>query len=157
MNIANRYSLPSNIREVKIHAKYDGVDKHSEYRGLNDLNYNQVFNFKMLSLDKEITIEICDQRNVLGEAHIPLRQISNQEDIDLALNICDVSDKENLLFVLNLKLTVIASFFKLYELKYLKSEREIERLNGSLIKLYGVLDNLNGKFYTNFIQIFITN
>jgi hypothetical protein len=155
INVITKMALPKNSKNIMIKLRLGDLSKTTNSRHINDLNFNENFEFLIDSIENPLNIEIFNDNSAisLGEATIPLQQITNQEDNEVSLEVNDhVTNK--ILFVINLKISLLLSYYKLYQDKFIICEAECAKLSASIEKLSSVLDNLSGKYILNMIEPF---
>ncbi|MFN9954564.1 MAG: hypothetical protein ACK55I_15825, partial [bacterium] len=105
----NNTALLKNSKKLNIKIKFDDSIKSTSSRYLNDLNFIQeIFEYNVESLDSIINIVVYEENSInsIGDANIPIKHITNQEENEINLEINDHKNNRTI-FIINLKVTII--------------------------------------------------
>ncbi len=138
--------MKKSIKNVYIKLKLENVVRSTEHRGANDLEFNDKLEFPLTSMNKELIIQIYNNDFIVGESVIPLNQIGTQEEIQPELEIADEKNPNNILWRFNPKLTLIWSYYKLYQDLYSQTEKEKNNTVNKIEKINSTLEHLTDPF-----------
>jgi hypothetical protein len=147
-------SILRTIRTIKVKLDLDENSKTTTGRTVNNLVFSEKFEFPLTSTDDALFIEAsADGGLCSGQIVIPLTTITDQNEKDLELELQNEND-DTAVWLLKLKITLITSYYKLYQDNYLKAERRYAQNLAALEKINAGLESLSGN-QKNFIKIFI--
>lgn len=147
VHLLDQSSLPRGVKQISLRIKLDPSIQATSNRSVNNLVFNESFEFPVLSADGQLQIEICSgDKSILGDAKIPLKSITNQEENEIELEVLDPNNDRTILFNINTKITLVLSFYKLYQDKYIQAEREYNNNLSIINKLNLALENLSEPF-----------
>jgi hypothetical protein len=145
-------NIPQNIlrtvRTVKVKLDLDDNSKMTTGRSINNLVFGEKFEFPITTTEDALILEasadggLCD-----GQVVIPLNSITDQNEKNLELELNNDNDN-NVVWLLKLKITMITSYYKLYQDNYFKAERRYAQNLASLEKINAGLESLSGNNYS---------
>ena len=143
MNISQ--NILRTIRTIKVKLELDQNSKMTSGRTLNNLIFGEKFEFPIKSIDENLFIEASADGGISsGQSLIPLSTITDQFEKDLELELHNENDERNAIWILKLKITLITSYYKLYQDNYFKSESRYAQNLASLEKINSGLESLSG-------------
>jgi hypothetical protein len=138
-----RYMKP--LKQVQIKASVGGESRMTGMRSGNNLTFEEKFEFPIQNREASLILEVINNSTTSGESKVPFQQITSQDEYEVDLEIAD-SENERQVWVLNIKLTLIWSYFKLYQDLYNKAEVAFNDNLAMLEKTNSVIENLTEPF-----------
>jgi hypothetical protein len=141
-------NIPQNIlrtvRTIKVRLDLDDNSKMTTGRAISNLTFGEKFEFPITSTDDALVIEAsADGGLCSGQSLIPLNSVTDQNEKNLELELHNDNDN-NVIWLLKLKITLITSYYKLYQDNYLKAERRYAQNLAALEKINAGLEGLAG-------------
>lgn len=144
-------NIPQNtlrtIRAIKVRLDLDDNTKITTGRTINNLVFGEKFEFPITTTEDALIIEAsADGGLCSGQTVIPLNSITDQNEKNLELELHNDNDS-NVIWLLKLKITLITSFYKLYQDNYFKAERRYAQNLAALEKINAGLESLSGNIF----------
>ncbi len=134
------------IRTIKVRLDLDDNTITTSGRPINNLIYGEKFEFPITTIDDVLLVEAAADGGLCrGVSMIPLSTISDQSEKNLELELNSENDDKNIVWLLKLKITLITSYYRLYQDNYLKAERRYVQNLAGLEKINAGLESLSGK------------
>lgn len=150
------------IRTIKVRLDLDDNSVSTSGRTINNLIFGEKFEFPITSVDDVLLVEAAADGGLCrGVSLIPLSTITDQNEKILELELNSENDGKNIVWLLNLKIILITSYYRLYQDNYMKAERRYAQNLAALEKINVGLETLSGigiiliKLLFRTIQLFI--
>jgi len=150
------------IRTIKVRLDLDDNSVSTSGRTINNLIFGEKFEFPITSVDDVLLVEAAADGGLCrGVSLIPLSTITDQNEKILELELNSENDGKNIVWLLNLKIILITSYYRLYQDNFMKAERRYAQNLAALEKINVGLETLSGigiiliKLLFRTIQLFI--
>lgn len=106
----------------------------------------------MKDFNSDLHVSLCEfesassKPNIIGETNVPLRELANQEEYDINLEICDAFDKDRVKWVIISKMVFVYSPFTYHQDQYSLCDQKHQHLVASIQKYTKLIDNLSEPF-----------
>jgi hypothetical protein len=142
-----RINIARTIKNIRVDMDLDGVVRQTQLRPVNNLNFNEKFEFPITTAEENLIFEIYGDNRSAGQTVIPMQTITNQNELVLDLEVNDENDERSVVWVLKLKIQLITSYYKLYQDAYLKAERAYAQNMVALEKINSAIEGLSRIIY----------
>ena len=134
------------IRTIKVRLDLDENSVSTSGRSINNLIFGEKFEFPITNVDDVLLVEAAADGGLCrGVSLIPLSTITDQNEKILELELNSENDDKNIVWLLNLKIILITSYYRLYQDNYFKAERRYAQNLAALEKINVGLETLSGK------------
>lgn len=114
-------------------------------RNATNLNFSDHFEFPITTKETNLIFEVCNNDKALGQSKVPLNKIINQDEYEIELEISDENNDRSIWNV-GAKITLIWSYYKLYQDNFNKSETNYNNYYNKFEKSTVILENLTDPF-----------